>query len=70
MKVVNLCAWILSLAAVLSACAPAAPVSVESPAVQSSGDTVATATADPQNSQTLYLWEEGNVPAVTEYTHF
>ena len=68
MKVVNLCAWILSLAAVLSACAPAAPVSVESPAVQSSGDTVATATADPQNSQTLYLWEEGNVPAVTEYT--
>ena len=29
---------------------------------------MATATADPQNSQTLYLWEEGNVPAVTEYT--
>ena len=32
------------------------------------GDTVAAAAADPAHSQTLYLWEEGNVPAVTEYT--
>lgn len=32
------------------------------------GNTVLSATADPHNSQTLYLWEEGNAPAVTEYT--
>lgn len=31
-------------------------------------DTVANAAADPENSQTLYLWEEGNMPATTEYT--
>lgn len=34
----------------------------------SGSDTVATAAADPANQQTLYLWEEGNAPAVTEYT--
>lgn len=34
----------------------------------SQSDTVASATADPHNQQTLYLWEEGNVPATTEYT--
>ena len=35
-----------------------------------SGDdsTVLTATADAHNNQTLYLWEDGNVPATTEYT--
>lgn len=46
-----------------------APV-VESPAetASSPGDTAATATADPSSQQTLYLWEDGNVPAVTEYT--
>lgn len=32
------------------------------------GETVLTAAADPHNSQTLYLWEEGNAPAQTEYT--
>jgi acetyl esterase/lipase len=32
------------------------------------GDTVASAEADPGRSQTLYLWEEGNVPATTVYT--
>lgn len=32
------------------------------------GNTVLTAAADAHNSQTLYLWEEGNAPAVTEYT--
>lgn len=32
------------------------------------GDTVATAAVTPHAQQTLYLWEEGNVPAVTEYT--
>lgn len=32
------------------------------------GNTVLTATVDPKNSQTLYLWEEGNVPTTTEYT--
>ncbi|MDD3141906.1 MAG: alpha/beta hydrolase [Lachnospiraceae bacterium] len=31
-------------------------------------DTVLTVTADAKNSQRLYLWEEGNVPAVTKYT--
>lgn len=30
--------------------------------------TVLTAAADAHNSQTLYLWEEGNAPATTEYT--
>lgn len=33
-----------------------------------SGDTVATAAVTPHEQQTLYLWEEGNAPAVTEYT--
>lgn len=32
------------------------------------GNTVLSAVADSHNSQTLYLWEEGNVPATTEYT--
>lgn len=32
------------------------------------GSTVLNARADAKNSQTLYLWEEGNAPAVTEYT--
>lgn len=31
------------------------------------GNTVATAPADPNSQQMLYLWEEGNAPAVTEY---
>lgn len=31
-------------------------------------DTVATAVVTPHVQQTLYLWEEGNAPAVTEYT--
>ncbi len=35
---------------------------------ESSSDTVAGATADPHNQQMLYLWEEGNMPAITEYT--
>ncbi|MDE6168545.1 MAG: flavodoxin, partial [Acetatifactor sp.] len=39
-----------------------------SQAPESSSDTVAGAKADPQNQQTLYLWEEGNMPAVTVYT--
>ena len=32
------------------------------------GNTVATATVTPGAQQVLYLWEEGNVPATTEYT--
>ena len=32
------------------------------------GSTVLSAIADAHNSQTLYLWEEGNAPAVTKYT--
>lgn len=34
------------------------------------GDTLLTAIADPHNSQTLYIWEEGNMPAITEYMVF
>lgn len=37
-------------------------------AVPTSGNTVLTAMADAKNSQTLYLWEDDNVPATTEYT--
>lgn len=33
-----------------------------------SGDTVATAAVTPHEQQVLYLWEEGNAPAVTQYT--
>ena len=57
----------------LSACGPSPsaegtePIPPEASAALN-GDTVATASADPKNSKTLYLWEEGNVPAVTEYT--
>lgn len=32
------------------------------------GNTVATAQVTPHAQQVLYLWEEGNAPAVTEYT--
>lgn len=32
------------------------------------GDTASTAAVDPRHQQMLYLWEEGNVPTVTEYT--
>lgn len=35
---------------------------------EGNGNTVMSAAADAHNSQTLYLWEEGNAPAVTEYT--
>ncbi len=35
---------------------------------ESNGETVGTTVADPKNQQTLYLWEEGNAPAITEYT--
>ena len=34
----------------------------------SSGDTVASAVVTPYEQQALYLWEEGNAPAETEYT--
>lgn len=35
---------------------------------ESSGNTVLSATVTPQSQQTLYLWEENNAPAVTQYT--
>ena len=35
---------------------------------ENNSDTVVGAKADPHNQQTLYLWEENNMPAVTEYT--
>ena len=34
----------------------------------SSANTVATAAVTPQTQQVIYLWEEGNAPAQTEYT--
>ena len=37
-------------------------------APENGSDTAAGAKADPQNQQTLYLWEENNMPAITEYT--
>ncbi len=40
----------------------------ENQAPENSSDTVAGAQADPQNQQTLFLWEENNMPSVTEYT--
>lgn len=43
-------------------------LNVESDMPDSQSDTVANATADPRNRQTLYLWEKGNAPATTEYT--
>lgn len=35
-------------------------------AAEATGETVAHATVDPTASQTFYLWEEGNMPAVTD----
>lgn len=35
---------------------------------ENNSDTVAAAIADPVKQQALYLWEENNVPATTEYT--
>lgn len=43
-------------------------LSEEEPVPESSSDTVAGAKADPHSQQTLYLWEENNMPAITEYT--
>ncbi len=52
--------------------APAGPGGTRMPPTQptssSGGATVAVAVPDPTRSQTLYLWEEGNVPATTVYT--
>mgnify|MGYP002742490053 FL=1 len=36
--------------------------------MEGAGSTVLSATADAKNQQTLYPWEEGNVPATTDYT--
>ncbi|MDE6846484.1 MAG: hypothetical protein K2J99_12080 [Lachnospiraceae bacterium] len=45
-----------------------ASVVVRNQMPESSNDTVAGAIADPRNQQTLYLWEENYMPAITEYT--
>lgn len=50
------------------ASAPPAPTTAAQTTQPGSADTVATATADSATTQTLYLWDEGNVPASTEYT--
>ena len=46
-------------------------ISENNSSVPDDGDsnTVLNAAADSKNSQTLYLWEEENIPATTEYTH-
>lgn len=44
------------------------PSEQETAPQQTLGDTVLTAAADPNHQQALYLWEEGNAPATTEYT--
>lgn len=38
------------------------------PDSKTAGDTVAAAIPTPGEKQVLYLWEEGNAPAITEYT--
>lgn len=43
-------------------------LNTESAEPENSGETVGVAAADPKNQQTLYLWEEDNAPATTEYT--
>ena len=43
-------------------------LNTESAEPENSGETVGTTAADPKSQQTLYLWEERNVPATTEYT--
>ena len=40
----------------------------DNPPAAGGGDTVLTALPNPHIRQTLYLWETGNAPAVTEYT--
>lgn len=43
-------------------------LNAEDPMPESSSDTVSGAIANPRNRQTLYLWEENNMPTITEYT--
>jgi len=43
-------------------------LNVKDDVLDNQSDTVANTKADPHSQQTLYLWEEGNVPATTEYT--
>lgn len=57
---------LLSICLLLSACGVPCKPPAASPAP--AGDTVASAVPTPQEKQTLFLWEEGNAPAVTEYT--
>lgn len=43
-------------------------LNAKEPTPVNSSDTVLNAAPDPDNQQTLYLWEENNMPTVTEYT--
>lgn len=61
-----LLSWALALGA--SACGTAMETIADAGTGTQSGDTVLTAAAAPHSQQTLFLWEKGNVPAVTEYT--
>lgn len=56
----RLAALLLSLCIAFAGC--------EENHTESAGNTVATAIPTPTEKQSLYLWEEGNAPAVTEYT--
>jgi acetyl esterase/lipase len=53
----------------LTACSGSAIPTESKPKIEGSkSNTVATITPDPQQQQTIYLWEEGNMPSVTKYT--
>lgn len=68
----KVCVLLLALAAAiaLAACGSAQQPSSQTTDSSSDveGNTVATAAATPDKQQVLYLWEQGNAPAVTEYT--
>ncbi|MBS5725015.1 MAG: alpha/beta hydrolase [Clostridiales bacterium] len=70
MKKVCVLLLVLAAATALAACGSAQQTlsqTTDSPS-DVEGNTVATAAVTPDNQQVLYLWEQGNAPAVTEYT--
>lgn len=61
--------WALALGASACGSVPERPAyQPDTLTAEETGDTVLTAAADSHASQTLYLWEQGNTPAMTEYT--
>ena len=57
----------LSLCLLLSACGDGAPSGLSAASPAPAGDTAAFAAPALHEKQTLFLWEKGSVPAVTEY---